>query len=481
MSSLPEPLGSDSIPQEASYLPQVRQFEASIAVVLNDLGLPSEGIFVPTEQRGRVFANIRPITESIEFGQRGQSIYFSKFLAAVASGLFDAALNYLWDETVIELRKRVARYDLSYFYDNILGASDRRKDFNSEEDLQKIDDSQLIQGARAIDLISEIGFRKLDNIRYMRNWASAAHPNHNQISGFELIAYAEACVDQVISLPLSDVVIEIQRILASIRTTQISASDARETAVFFLELSKAQVSKLAQGLFGIYTRSDSTTQAKQNVLTILPYLWERVEEPVRIQFGVKYGNFVANNDQAGKQLARQFLATVQGESYIPDGLRAAEVVSAVEELLLAHRNYGNFYSEPPLARALSRLVGEHGSVPPQANDTYVLGLVEVFLTNGHGEAWNADTIYRELLQQLNPEQALFAILSFRDETISSRLQIQRCRSRFEELLNMMRINNALPSVGELVDYILEYEGPMDKMKDDDRFMKRLAPYLVGLT
>ena len=33
-------------------------------------------------------------------------------LAAVGAGLFDAALNYLWDETIAEFRRRVARYDL---------------------------------------------------------------------------------------------------------------------------------------------------------------------------------------------------------------------------------------------------------------------------------------------------------------------------------------------------------------------------------
>lgn len=36
-------------------------------------------------------------------------------IAAAAVGLFDASLNYLWDETVSELRRRVAGFDLSYF------------------------------------------------------------------------------------------------------------------------------------------------------------------------------------------------------------------------------------------------------------------------------------------------------------------------------------------------------------------------------
>jgi hypothetical protein len=115
-----------------------------------------------------------------------------------------------------------------------------------------------------------------------------------------------------------------------------------------------------------------------------------------------------------------------------------EITSAVEDLLVAHRGYNNFYTEPPLARELQRLVGEHGSVPAQASDLYVRGLVEVFLTNGSGVAWNADPIYRVLLKQLTPEQALLAILAFQDDTIASSLQFKRCQEHYRELIEMMK-------------------------------------------
>lgn len=45
--------------------------------------------------------------------QRARSAYIAKMIMAGSVGLFDAALNYLWDETVIELRKRVIGYDLA--------------------------------------------------------------------------------------------------------------------------------------------------------------------------------------------------------------------------------------------------------------------------------------------------------------------------------------------------------------------------------
>ena len=66
------------------------------------------------EQRFRIFQNYPNIVALLTDEQRSQSLYLSKLLAAVGAGLFDAALNYLWDETIAELRRRVARYDLAY-------------------------------------------------------------------------------------------------------------------------------------------------------------------------------------------------------------------------------------------------------------------------------------------------------------------------------------------------------------------------------
>ena len=78
--------------------------------------MPSCGIFNSVDERLRVFSNIDHVISQIDPQLSQKSIYLSKFLAASASGLFDASLNYLWDETIIQLRKRVAQFDLEYFF-----------------------------------------------------------------------------------------------------------------------------------------------------------------------------------------------------------------------------------------------------------------------------------------------------------------------------------------------------------------------------
>jgi hypothetical protein len=444
---------------------------------LDQRGLPTTGIFVPVEERAVVFGNIAPVLAKISEEHKTRSVYISKFTAAVASGLFDAALNYLWDETISELRRRVAQYDLSYFYDNAVTNNDKRKKLSDEADLVKIDDSELITGAHEIELISGLGYKHLEYIKYMRNWASAAHPNQNELTGLQLISWLETCIKEVISLPISNIAVRIKRLLSNIKTNIISVDKAKEIGAFFIHLTQDQTNILAQGFFGIYTRSDTTTQIRDNIHRLLPYLWDRVDENTRQQFGVKYGKFTANNDQQEAKLARSFLELVSAQAYIPDNLRAAEVQTAIENLLSAHRNWNNFHNEPVFALQLLRLVGEQGSIPSAVSRNYVLGLVEVFLTNGSGVAWNAEPYYKQLLLGFTSDQALWAILSFVSDQISSKLQFQLCRTKFKELLELMRTKVTAPAIVDLIDDISAFQGPLDRMRDDSRVKQKVSNLL----
>jgi len=468
-----QPKTTDIVPG-ANYSSQIKQFEKGLLSFIEQYGLPTGQVLVQVNERLRVFTNVEGVVERIELEQRQRSIYISKFIAAVAAGLFDAAINYLWDETIYELRRRVAQYDLAYFYDAAVGSSsDKRKKLNTEADLIKINDSELIKGAHEIGLISDLGLKHLDYVRYMRNWASAAHPNQNEITGLQLIGMLETCVIEVITLPLSNVVTNIKQLLTNIKANKITEPEARQIASFFANLPRERVNPLAEGFFGIYTQPDTTPQTRQNVRLLIPDLWDRLDEYTKQQFGVKYSRFIANNAQDKQKLSREFLETVSGLSYIPDGIRAAEIKTAIENLLSVHRAFDNFYNEPPFSRQLQRLVGETGKVPSEVNNEYVLCLVEVFLTNGHNVAWNAEPTYLSLLDQFDTEQALIAILSFSDLDISNRLQHSLCQKKFRELMTIMKNKVSMPAVKELIDDVEKSGIPLDKLKYDSEIKRKV--------
>ncbi len=98
-SSLPGPA-----PRSLARSPQAKTgliaFSRRFHEYLVECDLPTEGIFQSVAQRDVVLANLPGVLDRLIEAQRRDSLYISKFLAAVAVGLFDAALNYLWDQTV---------------------------------------------------------------------------------------------------------------------------------------------------------------------------------------------------------------------------------------------------------------------------------------------------------------------------------------------------------------------------------------------
>lgn len=458
-----------------NYDMQLRDFEGGLINFLAQHNLPSDGIFVGVPERLNVFKNLEGVIIQIENEDKQQSLYLSKFIAGVASGLFDAALNYLWDETILQIRKRVSQYDIQYFYDNAV-TGDKRKRLNDESDLKKVDDYDLIKGAKEIGLISELGFKHLEYINYMRNWASAAHPNQNEITGLQLISWLETCVKEVISLPISNITIQIKQLLAGVKSTSISEKDAQEIAVFFTNLVQEQVNNLAAGFFGIYIKPESDSQTLQNINRLLPLLWSRVDEDTKDSFGLKYGNFVANNYQHEKKLSREFLQLVDAESYIPDDLRIVEIETAINNLLNSHRSFNNFYNEPSFARQLKRIVGDPPKLPKGISKKYVLALVETFLTNGNGVAASAQHIYQELLSNLDSHQANIAVLSFNDTGISSKLQHSLCQRKFRELIEIVKPIVTTPAVKDLIQNIEGFSMRLDNLKND----KTIKPLVESL-
>jgi hypothetical protein len=464
--------GGELVPQDDNLV-QLRRFEAGLIGFIRAHQLPTDGVLVAVPERFSVFRNLEPVLGRLPTERRATSVYVSKFIAAAAAGLFDAALNYLWDETISELRRRVALYDLAYFYDVAVPNPDRRKKLSTPDDLAKIEDSELIHGANEIGLLSDLAFRHLDYIRFMRNWASAAHPNQNEITGLQLVSWFETCLREVITLPLSDVTVEIGRLLSNIKTNRIGATEAGQISVFFTALPPHRVDNLAAGFYGIYCQTDTPPEARDNIRLLAPRLWPRVSEATRKQLGVKYAQYVANNDQDEARLGRELLDVVAAAEYIPDGLRAAEVETALENLLRAHRAINNFYNEPAFAKQLRTLIGDAGSVPAQIEDRYVLALVEVFISNGNGIAWNAEPIYEELLAKLTPQSALSAARAFTDKGIASRLQFELCQRKYRDLLALLRPKITAPAARELLDDIAAFSGPLDRMREDSRIRRRL--------
>jgi len=449
---------------------ELTEYDQKMLGVFKYLGLPTDNILVGVDERKKVFKNIEDVLNILPCGIIGGSSYISKFLSAVSAGLFDAALNYLWNETINQLRYRIAQYDIQYFFD-LAVTSDKRSKLSIEEDLVKIDDSELIQGAKEIGLISDIGYRMLDNIKYMRNWASAAHPNQVELTGLQLISWLETCIKEVISLPPSNITIQIGKLLHNIKNNVLTETEAETISEFFCELTKAD--SLCCGFFGIYCRSDTSPDTKRNIKMLLPKLWHIVSEDVKWNFGIKFGKFQINNDQNEAKLAREFLQIVDAESYLPENIRSAELKIELEHLNAAHNVImNNFYLEPPYAQQVKHLIGNN-EVPKSINTYYVMVIVDAFLSNGNGICWGADTVYRELISNFTQPQFMLAVTSFTNDKIASKLQFPLCKSQYLEILRYSEENITSPALIDLIKELKTYKNSFYDLKNNEKIMRKV--------
>lgn len=263
----------------------------------------------------------------------------------------------------------------------------------------------------------------------------------------------------------------------NVKTRKLTPQKANEIAQFFEDLTQDQADNLGAGLFGIYSQVDASTQTRDNVRLLLPALWDFLSETQRQQFGVKYGRFVANGDQDQADLARELLDSVDAIAYLPEPVRVADIMTAVDDLLIAHRGIDNCYNEPSRARLLESVVGDR-DVPEEVRHSYVLALVEVFLTNGNGVAWNAEPIYIRMIEKFNAREAELALLSFTDTTIASRLQRSLPQDKFRELLDIIEPKLARRRYREIANTVRNFTGPLYAMSQESK-VKRLVQALAG--
>ena len=459
-----------------AFSPTMIEFEEKMMSVYQAVGLPVDDVLAPVSERRKVFKNFMDVLEYIPEHQLECAHFVTKFMTAASVGLFDSALNHLWVETIKQLKIRIQQYDIDYFFDVAI-ASERREEFSSLEDLDKVEATELLEGAREIGLLSEKGYKQLDHIKYMLGYIERDSSNQAEISGTLLISWLEVCIREVITLQIPDATVQTQILLRGIREGLLSESNAINASAFISGMPVKLANVLAKGIYGLYLREDTVPHIIMNVKRLMPELWKRTDAATRNEFATSYAIYSVNDNQEKAKLARAFISIVEGEQYLPDNIRAFELKIVLNQLLSMHRGTNNFYNEPQFARQVQRLVGKQ-KVPPQLDQDYVISIVDVFLSNGYGVCWAANDIYKELIVRFSEKHAFIAVTSFNIERISNKLNQSICSNKFKELLDLLKLNASNPALLEFIDFILQNKGPYSSLASETKVKQRVASLRV---
>jgi hypothetical protein len=453
-------------------------FASQLTTYLNTLGLPSKDVLVKIEERAKVINNLPSVVEQLDPKARNNSIYVSKFAAACAIGLFDAALNFLWDETIANLRQKAARADLEYFFSSVVTDQSRRSKLHSAEDLEKLEDWELVRGCQLTGILSDIGFRHLDYIRDMRNWASAAHPNQNQLSGLQVVSWLETCIKEVIGKEPSGSAIQMRQLLQNIRTKELTIADVAPAIANIQNLSPEMASSLLRTVFGMYTDPEMAAIAKNNIKLIADSVWKCAPDERRYEVGEKYATFAANVDVTRRDSAKEFLDLVGGMSYLPKETLSRELREKIQNLYNAHYAMNNFYNEPSHAKILADIVPKTGLIPQAIRADYVKTLILCRMGNFYGVSFDAKDYYDELISRFQEADIQQAVRLLLDKEVTSRLQYTECASRFLTICGKLRRRATNTHTISALDRILKMR-PEELSAAD--ITKDFAPLLSSLT
>ena len=366
----------------------------------------------------------------------------------------------------------MAGFDLAYFFDIAAGNnSDLRKSLKSEGDLPNIDDARLLRSSLEIGLITDVGFARLDHIRWMRNHASAAHPNQNDLTGLELVTYLQLCIREVINTRPDTVTAHTGRLLANIKKDLLDQAAVDSAAAFFDQLPTDRADTLSNGLFGLYTAQDRTPTVADNVRLLWPRLWPFVSNPTRSTNGLRHARAIASAETGLATAARELIDLVNGTSYLTTEVRAVDMSEALDLLSSAHHGFDNFYNEPTPARRVLDLAGEQGDVPDSVRDRYVHVVVDCYLGNGHGISTGALDSYEKMLARFSPADAGLALRLFMDPVYSSLLASWVGRQQWAQLLDILEPKLTSTTDRGLMAAVRAFTGTPDQLRLDSNIKK----------
>ena len=337
------------VESNGNLVEQVTKFE----LILNDFGLPSENIIASVEERENIMKMLPNLMNSIPESQKRDARYLSRFVAGAAIGLFDASLNYVWNEVIISLRKKIIYFGIDTFYDNAV-ADKIREQYKNEDDLLGIKDRTMLETLRKLEWISNVVYLKLCHILDMRNQIGASHPNSYDINSYELLGWLQTCLTEVINDKPSSSAVHIKEIVEQIKksTSPLDNITIETIGKEVEKFSSVMSGTLLRALFGIFIVESTSAEARSNVLKLSKEIWKYCKDDIKFDIGEKK-LFFRNNLQKDKEgLTHKFLEYCDGLTYLSLTERSLEISSLCDDLLAAHNGWDNFYHEAPIAKKL---------------------------------------------------------------------------------------------------------------------------------
>lgn len=449
---------------------------------LKQVGLPSENIIAEQSERQIIGQNLPTYINSLPEEIKRDARYLSKFVVGAGFGLFDYSLNAIWNEVVIDLRKKAITYGLDIFFDSAVGGK-TREFYKNDEDLASLKDAVLLDTCRKLELISDTTYKKLKHILDMRNDIGISHPTNYTINAFELLGWLQTCIQDVLKDQPTEAALQVQAFITNLKTHTLPIDPATQKSIEsrVKDLASHHVASILRTAFGIYVSADTDPQVRKNISIIAPSIWENCLDEPKYKIGLILEGYNTNLHREKYELGEQFLQVVNGNSYRSPTERASIIDALIDQLLEKHNGWDNFYHEPPVADLLSSYIQEQGDIFSNNVDRFAKAILICRIGRGvsycNGVSPRGKAYYDKFLSMLGDKYAPHAIAALAGYELQNKLHSETCRKQAKEALLIIKQSVVNHRLLECLDYLINRIESTGKCVLDSEFKKLSAGHL----
>ena len=430
----------ETLPQKIEFPNITIQTGDAILKVVKALGIPRE-VLATDEEISYAWEDLPRELKKIPPDNRDDLI--AKMCIAISCGLFDSAINYIWNSTIIHLRQKLKFFGLPFI------AQILEKDF-SESTLNEMQDSQLLDLTLKLNIISHDAFFFLDQCRNTRNNFSAAHPSIGKINDREFITFLNRCVRYALVAKGDIHGIDVNECVKAVKAERFTEEQKNEWLSRLKKTCDAQCQLIFQFFHGIYCDPASQESARYNVLLLCKESVPIFSEVVKSNLINKHSEYVAKGDIPRHTASRRFFEQIGLLGLLSDAERHSIISNALQRLWTVHLEINNFYNEKPFADQLRELIAQT-EVPASTKNQLVHVVVACYLGNGYGVATSAISAYESIIKNFSPREIEIMFSHFCNTSPYPRICGQLAEQQFAKAARLIAEESVPASVKN--DYI----------------------------
>lgn len=414
----------------------------AIAALTTSLGIPRT-VLASDDEIQYAWRDLPRELGEIPVSLRGELI--ARMCVAVSTGLFDGAMNYIWNAAILNLRTKVRNFGLP------IVAQILQSDFE-EKHLVELQDSRLLELSLKLNLVNEDGFFFLDQCRDVRNNFSAAHPTLGTVNDREFTTFLNRCVRYALADASSPKGVDIGAFISAVKGARFNANQSSVWVQRLGDTHDAQRQMLVGMVHGIYCDPNTSEPSRLNSLDICNALKTGLTAALRSDLVNKHSEYAAKGDEPRHTASLQFFEKLGLLTLLNESEQHAVFYRAVDRLWNVHNGMNNFYNEPPFAERLLEL-SRQGAVPETVQEQFVQVVMCCSIGNGYGVSNAATSSYDQMIKSFSPREiaAMIRLAISADNPLGRRVNgPASCRQRFKQ--NLALIDSASVPSGVKADY-----------------------------